>query len=72
MRHLWGYEGVIIQKALCGVLGNLGGFCIMGLIHFDGLLRSFSIRLCWVRKSSEYFLWTHEMQEYICRESGEE
>ena len=25
---------------------------------------TFSIRVCRVEKSSEYFLWTHEMQEY--------
>ena len=59
---------MIIQKdRLWDVLGNLGGLCIMGLIHFEGLLRSFitfSIRVCWVGKSSEYFLWTHEIQEY--------
>ena len=48
-----------------GVLENLGGLCVMGLIHLEGL---FEI-ICYifdklVGKSSEYFLWTHEIQEY--------
>ena len=25
---------------------------------------NFSISVCWAGKSSEYFLWAHEMQEY--------
>ena len=33
------------------------------LVYWESFI-TFSIRVCWVGKSSVYFLWTHEMQEY--------
>ena len=49
-----------------GVLWNLGVLCVMGLIHFEGLFEIIYYLFdkgVLGRKSSEYLLWTHEMQE---------
>ena len=51
-----------------GVLGNLGGLCVMCLIHFEGLFEIiyyiFDKGVLGREILKSIFLWTHEMQEY--------
>ena len=69
MRQLWGYQSVIAYERVdyggCGawvrgVLGNLVGLWVWSTLK-DSLISliTFSISVCWVGKSTEYFLWTH-------------
>ena len=55
---------MIIGAWVRGVLGNLGGLYIMGLIHFEGLFEIIYYHFdkgVLGREILKYFLWTHEM-----------
>ena len=51
------------------VLGNLGGFCVMGLIHFEGLFEIiyYLFDKCVLGREilRVFFLWTHGMQQIL-------